>query len=149
MEILFTALCTVGALFALYGAYEARAYTRIVQKEAARLAALRGRVQSLEDGAESLLKQHRKLRGAFYAAQAEAEDELDAHEHNAELIDAGMAPGPVCENYLRSQTEGPRSEAAQCMCAYCLGRRAERDRLRQRLPKGTHADRVRAIEAAS
>lgn len=116
-------------------------------REAGKLNAMAGRLIALEGAVESLAAQHRRLAGKFHADKAErAETAL------TDPMALGTHPQAIaaaCENYLTAQREGPRSEAASCECDYCVSRRADRDALRRQLPKGPHAARVRAIEAAS
>lgn len=128
-----------------------------IEKRLAALAGITARVSAVEASFESLRLQHQKLHGKFHATLRELEDEREAAfnrvaEPQREDWEQPQPPLPfeaVCENYAAAQREGPGSPAAECQCAYCLRRRAERDALRKKLPQGTHADRVRAIEAAS
>lgn len=122
--------------------------------EASKLRAMIGRLVALEGAHESLGAQHRKLSGRFYAYiaedhQAEPEPQGATYATDPLATHNLIANSRTCENYAVAQREGPLSPAASCECDYCVGRRRERDELRQKLPRGTHADRVRAIEAAS
>lgn len=115
-------------------------------RERHKLAAMQGRVIALEQALESLAAQHRKLTGKFYAEKRERDEEPPPPR---ELSPSATDDAFACDNYRLAQQAGPGSEAASCECDYCVAKRIERDALRRQLPKGPHAARVRAIEAAS
>lgn len=118
-------------------AFEAElACNRLVQK----LNGERARVTVLEREVEALRRELRKLSGKFYAELQRREEEWTQEE--AEQGFPGLEDGtvaefqnrfPVCENWTLAKQQGPRSEAAQCQCSYCVAQRAERARLRGEL----------------
>lgn len=105
-----------------------------VNLAAMKLRAERDRVTTLERELDALRRELRKLGGKFYATQRETDDVPEPSNH----VHAETAP--VCENYAVAQQKGPKSEAAQCLCAYCLGRRASKAAFRDaHVPKTAQA----------
>lgn len=140
MHWLFTALGLLFALLSTWGAIVSHWRAQECHGHAQRLALMRSRVTALEGSAESLLAQHRKLAGRFYAMLADLEDP-----EPPEGIDVpALVPHPqtglaVCENWAMACDQGPKSAAARCDCAYCNWQRAERARTRARLVPPTAA----------
>lgn len=99
-----------------------------------------GRIAGLEAELAVLVAQVQKLRGKLYRLKQ------DPQEETANEIAKPFAQGIACENYLRAQTEGPSSSAAQCACDYCNAKRAERDALRTKFVPKNHGERRDAIE---
>jgi ABC-type nickel/cobalt efflux system permease component RcnA len=100
----------------------------------------RAKIIALDAALESLEAQHKKLNGRFYALRQELDIE-GADTENAVMHRAAHNAGPVlpldslivCEQWQLAQQDGPSSPAAQCQCAYCMRRRAERERARNEL----------------
>lgn len=139
MHWLFTGLGLLFALLSTWGALVAHWRAQECHGHAQRLATMRSRVTALEGSAESLLAQHRKLAGRFYAMLADIEDPEPPEslfEPPAPLVQSGLA---VCENWAIACDQGPTSAAARCDCAYCNWQRAERARTRARLVPPTAA----------
>lgn len=90
----------------------------------------RARLTSLERDVDALRRELRKLGGRFYALAAELE------EPEPNPVGVITETSPVCENWSTAQREGPLSPAAQCACAYCERRRAERAARRANLRSG-------------
>lgn len=98
----------------------------------------RARVTTLERETDALRRELRKLGGKFYATQREL-GEKDAEEQIADAH-VQVISAPVCDNYVKAQQEGPRSQAAACQCAYCNGRRAAKDAFRRGQARAGHLD---------
>ena len=97
----------------------------------------RAKIIALDAALESLEAQHKKLNGRFYALRQELDIE-GADTENAVMHRAAQPVLPldgmiVCEQWTLAQQDGPSSPAAQCQCAYCQRRRAERERARNEL----------------
>lgn len=146
MHWLFTALGLLFALLSTWGALVAHWRAQECHGHAQRLATMRSRVTALEGSAESLLAQHRKLSGRFYAMLNELEDPQppnypdvdDVKRFNERQAELGQQL-LVCENWALACDQGPQSAAARCDCAYCNWQRAERARTRARLVPPTAA----------
>lgn len=134
---------------ALRCADEAAEALRAAERAAAKLNAMAGRVVALEGAHESLLKQHRKLSGRFYAITAppDLNDLHDAQEVRGIPDSRPPLASPFCANYGQAQLEGPLSPAAACACGYCTEMRARREAFRsESLPK-TNSERHDAAKA--
>lgn len=144
MQWLPTGLAFVFAGLALWFSLQCLGYWQRVAREQTRLRNAFARIEGIDAAVETLAAQHRTLRGKFYQDRAKGfPPDLDLERHTPRATST-----VACENYARAQVEGPLSEAAKCACAECERKRIERDELRQKLPKGPPAARVRAIEAA-
>lgn len=144
MHWLFTGLGLLFALLSTWGALVAHWRAQECHGHAQRLATMRSRVTALEGSAESLLAQHRKLSGRFYAMLADIEDPEPPNPSvpsREVLNDLARTPPTfvVCPNWPLACDQGPGSEAARCDCAYCNWQRAERARTRARLVPPTAA----------
>lgn len=141
MNILFTAIQLVlfiASVIALVRAERERdrchEVLRRCEAVALKLRAERDRVTTLERESDALRRWIKKLEGRFYAAARE-EQETPKHE-----LAPVIASAPVCENYARSQTEGPNSEAARCPCPYCEERRQAKRAFRAQEARAGHLD---------
>jgi hypothetical protein len=93
-------------------------------------AALLVQINDVASALESLARSNRREFGRLW--------KRTPGETNAIAVPAEQpVDAPACENWVAAQSAGPTSQAAQCDCAYCLRKRAERGQLRAALvPKG-------------
>lgn len=117
-------LCTVSSLlsFALAAFYAWRAAECADRAHGSeqRLSIMRGQVVGLEASVVALDDRLKRLNGKV------AREKRGVPDEPIDPTDLAFPPSAVCENWLRSQTEGPSSTAAKCECAYCESRRADR-----------------------
>lgn len=99
------------------------------EHSSSRLITMRGRLTGLEGAVDALDRKHRKLAGRVYANERE-ERENAAYEEDDPPRRPVPGPEPDCENWLRSQVEGPSSDAAKCQCYICERKRRVRAELR-------------------
>jgi len=127
LGIAFIALCSLAA-------WQAQLHATACAKHAALFAAALGRLQSVESGHESLLRQHNSLRAKFYKTLGPPPSLLD---DVVEPVVRGVANrAEECENWRKAQHDGPHSLAAGCVCDYCELMRLERARRKEvTLPK--------------
>lgn len=120
----------LGALIAGVGAVRVQGWCQLtferakaVEREAAKLNQMQGRVIALEGAIEQLSAQQRKLSGKFYQERQKP----------IQIPETAIVEPAFCANFAQAQIEGPTSTPARCECAYCTMRRAQRDELRKQL----------------
>jgi hypothetical protein len=137
LGVFSTACALICALVAAVAAWLVAGHAVEARRLVERVTDRDARLIELEQGLASLLKQHTRLRGKFYAEKPE----------KPETVIARTDPSwPACENWLSAQTLGPSSPAAKCGCDYCISKRNDRDAARAKLVPKTHAERRDAIE---
>lgn len=140
MHWLPTALSTILFLGSLWCFWKAEAFSRDAFRAAHKLEGARALLRAHEGTLDNQASQLNRLRGMVYALKREAEDReqlatierlLPEEPENflrplPDLVDAAQ-----CDNWKIAQFEGPSSAAAQCECAFCEGKRAEKERMRK------------------
>lgn len=128
LEVLFTVLSLCALVVCALLALDARESAIRAGQSEHRLSIMRGQVKGLEVGLTALDESHKKLAGRVYADQywrGQRDEQPELQPSTA-----------VCENWARSQTEGPMSAAARCECDYCEGKRADRAKRRASMRSG-------------
>lgn len=128
----FALLCALVAGACVYACYRSVGECDAIERT---LRQALGRISALEHELAVVASHVHKLRQKIYSNKSEEK-----------AIEIANAPeqAPACENYTTAQREGPRSQAAQCQCAFCEAKRIERDALRVKLvPKRAEKTDVR------
>lgn len=146
MQLLLTTISTMLLIVSLIAMIRAAAAADRAEHHERSLRNALGRLAALEGSHESLMAQHRKLSGRFYALRADLTTPEDDVADEPVFTDPEPSRLAVCENYALSQTQGPQSAAARCDCPYCMAMRRARHNAKAALvPKG-NAARIEAIE---
>jgi len=122
---LFTVFALVCALAAAASAVVAYRNAVECAQHAYALGSYVARMQVIEAEFDAYKGQLAKLRGKVYSLKPEPVSNGDTGDRvwlNPPYRDTSTA----CENWLKAQSEGPRSPAASCECGYCVSMRAER-----------------------
>jgi len=132
--VLLTALAFALVAVCVLSAWQAHQHASAAAAIAARWAAAMARLQAVEAGHESLLRQHNSLRAKFYKTLGPPPDLLS--EVTEPVVRGVPARGEPCANWTKAQRLGPTSDEARCVCDYCEQMRAERARRKaETLPK--------------
>lgn len=135
MQILFTACSVVAMLGAFFALTRATRYADLAQEAQNRtelfVTKLRGeiaRIDATEHRCEQNAAKLKSLEGKFYQSRRTEDADASAERYfNRTDIPKNVLPVlGSCDNWTKALLEGPRSEAASCECAYCVGMRTQR-----------------------
>lgn len=146
MDILFTAfalLCLSACVLCVYAcikhAGDAYGCVEDLRGMRGRLIGAEGAEAALEAKLDKFQAKLKSLEGRFYAERHKREEREDSDDEprlgygdgNKDQQFLPLAAGTLlasaqCENWTQAQVDGPRSKAAECECAYCIGARAAR-----------------------
>ena len=134
LTVLFTGLSLFAGAVAALMAVMARESAAKAAHSEHRLAIMRGQVAGLEASLMGLDAKFQKLAGRVYAdeywrGKNDRQPELEPTAPDGSSRD-------ICENWASAQRDGPMSAAAQCVCAYCEAKRADRAARRAKLRAG-------------